>query len=155
MQLIENIHAIGLFDRLAAYIKEKNAIFIVANGTCVNRAYKDFSPDDFSSVIQAVCACDVFLVNQSDQTLSSPFLAANITPAARTAELAFFLDLVSQAEDGLASPFYSKLMGAVATQFFTGTSRANRLWVPFGLKDTVGRGVTVQPAEQGCFICRV
>lgn len=155
MQLIENIHAIGLFERLARYIKEKNAIFIVANGTCVNRPYKELRPDDFSSVMQALCACDTFLVNQSDQTLSSPFLAANISPGTRTAELAFLLDLVPQAENGQASPFYSKLMGAVATQFFAGTTRANRLWVPFGLKHTVGRGVTIQPAEQGCFIDRV
>ncbi|WP_321494603.1 hypothetical protein [uncultured Desulfobacter sp.] len=154
MQLINNRQADDFFERLAAYIKEKNAVFIVANAAVVNRAYKDLSPDTFSSIMHSLCDCDTFLVNPSEHTLSSPFLAANTTLATRTAELAFLLDLVPQAENGKASPFYSKVMGAVATHFFAGTDQVTRLWVPFGLEDTVGRGVNVKPAALGCFIYR-
>lgn len=154
MQLIKNSHADNLLERLTEYIKEKNTVFVVANAAVDNRAYKDLSPAIFPSIMNALRACDMFLVNQPEHALFSPFLAANMTPGSRTAELAFLLDLVPQAENGKATPFYSKVMGAVATQFFAGTTQVTRLWVPFGLEDTVGRGVTVKPAEQGCFICR-
>ena len=155
MQLYNDIKSHGLLNQLARYIRERNAIFIVARGKCDNRACADFTTGAFSRIMQDLGGCSLFLVNQSGLSLSSPFLAADLDTTTRTASLKFLVDLTSQAENGHASPFYSKLLGACATQFFAGTGQADRLWVPFTLEDTVGKGVIQEPAENGSFLIRV
>ncbi len=154
MQIYNDIKNHGLLNQLARYIEERNAIFIVAHGKIENRAYADFTTEAFSQIIQDLGGCSLFLVNQAGLSLSSPFLAAEVETATRTASLKFLVDLTPQAENGHASPFYSKLTGAVATQFFAGTDQADRLWVPFSLEKTVGRGVLLEPAENGHFLVR-
>lgn len=154
MQLYNDIKTRGLLNQLARYIEERNAIFIVARGKCDNRAYTDFTQKAFSQVMQDLGDCSLFLVNQAGLSLSSPFLAADLDTTTRTASLKFLVDLTSQAENGHASPFYSKLMGACATQFFAETSQAERLRVPFTLEETVGKGVVRELREDGCFLIR-
>ncbi|WDP91577.1 MAG: hypothetical protein HUN04_18460 [Desulfobacter sp.] len=139
---------------LKAYIQEKNLNFIIARGKCVNRCRQDLASGELDVLLDEFAACGAAMVSWNGRQPSPPFLAADLDPETRTARVAFLMDLTREAEKGEASPFYSKIMGALSTQFFAARPDMDRIWFPFILQDTVGRGAARQAADQGMFIIR-
>lgn len=139
---------------LKEYIEKKNLNFIIARGKCVNRSPRELEPGELDALLDEFADCGASLVSWTGPRPSPPFLAATLDPATRTAQIVFLMDLTREAQEGEASPFYSKIMGALATQFFAARPDMDRLWFPFTLQDTVGRGVVLKTADQGMFVVR-
>lgn len=142
------------YQALKDYIQIKNLNFIIARGNCLNHFRERLDTEEFDSLMEDFSRCDASLINWSGQTPSPPFLAVDIDPETRQAHVRFLIDLTREARDGQASPFYSKIMGALATQFFAARPDMDRLWFPFILKDTLGRGVSCESANKGMFIVK-
>lgn len=141
-------------QRLKAYIEEKDLNFIITRGACVNRCPSDFNPGELDILLDEFADCQTAMINWNGSRPSPPFLAAQLDPGTRTAKVMFLMDLTREAETGAASPFYSKIMGALSTQFFAARPDIDKLWFPFTLQDTVGRGAALEPAEQGMYVIR-
>ncbi len=142
------------YQSLKDHIREKNLNFIIARGQCMNRSRESLEPGELDTFMDEFARCSASMINWSGTTPSPPFLAAETSTDTRTAKVSFLVDLTREAEDGEASPFYSKIMGALATQFFAALPDMDKLWFPFILKDTVGRGVTLEAGNTGMFIVR-
>ena len=139
---------------LKDYIEEKNVNIIIKTGKCFNKRHSDLAPGELEALLTEFAKCNVSMINWPGKRPSPPFLAADIDPDTRTARVMFLLDLTQEAEDGQASLFYSKLMGALATQFLAARQDVDKIWFPFFLQDTVGRGVIRQDMDQGTALSR-
>ena len=142
------------YQAIKDYIEEKNINIIISKGKCVNQRNSDLAPGELDTLLTEFAKCDVSMINWPGKRPSPPFLAADIDPDTRTARVMFLLDLTQEAEDGQASLFYSKLMGALATQFLAARQDVDKIWFPFFLQDTVGRGVIRQDMDQGTALSR-
>ena len=137
------------------YIREKNLNFILARGKCLNQAQADLAPGDLEAYMSEFSACGFSKVSCPDLRPSPPFLAASLDEASGTARAAFLIDLTCEAEKGVASKFYSKILGALASQFFAACPGILRLYFPFILEETAaGRGLSLEPAEGGAWIVK-
>jgi|GEM_PF-3131800 len=144
-----------LLDIVTAYIREKNLNFIVAEGKRCNRRKKDLAPEELEAFMSEFCACGFSKVSCPNLRPSPPFLAAELDEAAGTAKLAFLIDLTEEAQEGTASKFYSKILGALSSQFFAATPQISRLFFPFDLEDTAaGKGLSVEPGKNGAWIIK-
>ena len=143
-----------LYPALKAYIREKDLNFIIAGGRCLNLRQKDLAPGKLDRWLDEFSYCTVSMVNWTDDRPSPPFLAADEDGAARIARVTFLIDLTREADDGRASSFYSKMLGALATQFFAGRPEIDRLWFPFFLEGTAARGGTLEDTDGGTAVVR-
>jgi len=144
---------IPLLDIVTGYIREKNLSFIVAQGRCSNRRAADLAPQELTSWMAAFAACTFSKVSCPDLRPCPPFMAADLDEAAKTATLVFLIDLTQEAQGGMASKFYSKILGALSSQFFAANPGISRLFFPFGLADTAtGKGLSLEKAESGTWI---
>jgi hypothetical protein len=143
-----------LYNILKDYIQEKNLNFIIARGNCVNQAQDSLKKGELDIYLDEFAACGFSMISCQGEKPSPPFLAGDIDPEAGTARITFLIDLTREAEDGKASPFYSKMLGALATQFFAAQPGIHRLELPFTLRDTIGRGVTLAPMDGGTALVR-
>ncbi len=139
---------------LKKYIIEKNINFIIARGNCRNLRCDDMAKGELDTLLYEFSACTGSMISWTGPKPSPPFLAVNIDQATQMARVSFLMDLTREAEDGQASPFYSKIMGALGTQFFAARPDMDKLWFPFILKDTVGRGVEREAGNTGMFLVR-
>lgn len=143
-----------LAQAVKAYIKEKNMNFIIARGQCLNQRQEKLAEGELDTYLAEFSACGFSRVSCPGPRPSPPFMAAEINPETATAEVRFLIDLTEEAADGKASLFYSKILGAFATQFFASQPLVLELIFPFKLEDTVGRGLSLNAHGHGMGIVR-
>jgi hypothetical protein len=137
------------------YIREKNLNFIVARGQCRNLRQADLAPGDLETCMSEFSACGFSRVSCPDLRPCPPFLAADLDGATKSARVVFLIDLTAEAETGRASKFYSKILGALSSQFFAACPGISRLFFPFALEETAaGRGLSVEEAEGGTWVIK-
>lgn len=159
MWKLEDINTARLGDQtlaraVKAYIKEKNLNFIIARGECLNQRQETLKEDELDTYMAEFSACGFSRISCPGPRPSPPFMAADIDPETATARVRFLIDLTEEAEDGRAGKFYSKILGAFATQFFAAQPLVRELIFPFELEDTVGRGLSLNPRGPGMGIVR-
>ena len=160
MYRFDDIHTITpggtkLLDLVTGYIREKNLNFIVAKGKCTNRPAANLSPEELATWMATFAACGFSKVSCPDLRPSPPFIAADLDEATGTAQLVFLIDLTQEAKEGTASKFYSKILGALSSQFFAANPKVSRLFFPFGLEDTAaGKGLCIETAEGGAWMIK-
>lgn len=137
---------------MAAYIREKNLTFIVDQGKCANLSQADLSDQDLASRLNEFSACSFASISCPDLRPSPPFIAVRTEPESRTGQVVFLIDLTREAEAGRASKFYSKILGALSTQVFAHTQGLDRIFFPFELEETAGRGLALDHQNGGTFI---
>ncbi len=143
-----------LFQAVKAYIKEKNLNFIIARGQRLNQRQETFKEGELDAYLEEFAACGFSKISCPGTRPSPPFMAADIDPETGTAQVRFLIDLTEEAADGRASLFYSKILGAFATQFFASQPQVMELRFPFELEDTVGRGLILTSHDHGMAIVR-
>ncbi len=143
-----------LAQAMKAYIKEKNLNFIIARGKCLNQRQETLEEGELDTYLAEFSACGFSRISCPGPRPSSLFMAADIDPKTATAQVRFLIDLTEEAKEGRASKFYSKVLGAFATQFFASQPQVLELIFPFELEDTVGRGLSLNSHEHGMGIVR-
>ncbi|WDP83818.1 MAG: hypothetical protein HUN05_00405 [Desulfobacter sp.] len=131
------------------YIQNKNLNFIIAGGDCLNKPQSRLEKGKLDIYLDEFSKSNFSMISCAEQRLSPPFLAADINPVTGTARITFLIDLTQEALDQKASPFYSKIMGALSTQIFAARPDAKKIYFPFVLEDTVGRGLKRLPMDEG------
>jgi hypothetical protein len=149
-----NFGDLTLAQAVKAYIKEKNLNFIIARGKCINLRQDKLEQGMLDTYLAEFSACGFSRISCPGPRPSPPFMAADIDPGTGTAQVKFLIDLTEEAESGRASKFYSKILGAFATQFFAAQPLVKELIFPFELEDTVGSGLLLNSREQGMGIVR-
>jgi len=144
----------SLTSIIKAYIREKNLNFIVAKGQCLNQNQSQLSDTELIAYMAEYANCAFSKVACPNLRPSPPFMAASIQQGSSTARVEFLIDLTREAETGRASKFYSKILGAFSTQVFAVQPIVSRIFFPFDLEDTVGRGLTLEPCDTGCCIIK-
>lgn len=132
-----------LFHQVSDYIRKKNLNFIVARGKLVNQSQDAMDKTALANHLKAYAACDFSMVSIFNKKPCPPFIAADMDLESGRARVSYIIDLTREAQKGDSSPFYSKILGAFATQFFTASPGIKELWFPFSIQDTVGRGLGV------------
>ena len=120
-----------IYNRVNAYIRDKNLNFIVAGGACINRRQETLSPGTLETWLAEFAACGFSQVSFPGESPSPPFMAADIDESLGLARVIFLIDFTREAESGIASKFYSKILGAFATQFFAACPEIRELRFPF------------------------
>jgi len=144
----------SIFQRVEKYVVGKNLNFIVARAELLNMRQDELGHDTVLKYLNGYAACDFSMVSLFNGEPSAPFIAADMNPATRIARVCYLMDFNEQAKDGRATPFYSKLMGAFATNFFSVQPEMEKLWFPFVIQDLVGSRMGIQPEGSGTFILR-
>ena len=144
----------SLFQRVEQYILGKNLNFIVARGKLLNMRHNELGHDKVVKYLNGYAACDFSMVSLFNGEPSAPFIAADMNPAAGIARVCYLMDFNEEAKDGAATSFYSKLMGAFATNFFVVQPGIEKLWFPFIIKDLVGSRMGIQLEGSGTFITK-
>lgn len=144
----------SLFQRVEKYVAGKNLNFIVARAELLNMRQDELGHDKVVKYLNGYAACDFSMVSLFNGEPSAPFIAADMNPATAIARVCYLMDFNEQAKDGRATPFYSKLMGAFATNFFSVQPEMEKLWFPFAVQDLVGSRMGIQPEGSGTFILR-
>ncbi|MCP4719688.1 MAG: hypothetical protein GY860_09570 [Desulfobacteraceae bacterium] len=134
----------SLIATVKAYTLEKNLNITVARGSLVNQRADTLAEGILDTYLEEYSLCGFSMVSCFNNKPSPPFIAADTAPKTGTARVRFLMDLTEEAQDGVASPFYSKVMGAFATQFFAAMPDIHQLRFPFTLADTVGRHLTLK-----------
>ena len=143
-----------LLETFQDYITTKNLNFILAQGKCLNRGVTDLGEERIAIYLEEYTACDFSMISLFNGKPSAPFIAANMDINKKMARAQFLIDFNREAEEGKASPFYSKILGAFATQFFQGHPEIETLWFPFTIENIVGSGMEILPMESGTAILR-
>jgi hypothetical protein len=143
-----------VYNAVLSYIREKNLNFIVARGKCTNQRQDTLAPGELETLLDEFSICGFCRVSFPGDKPAPPFLAAQIDAATGAGRVIFLMDLTREAEEGKASKFYSKMLGAFTTQIFAACPHMNELWFPFELEDTVGRGLTLSTRGTGTAIVK-
>jgi hypothetical protein len=143
-----------LFEQFAHYIAQKNLNFIVAQGKCVNIGLDDLGQDRLTAYLAAYAACDFSMIALFNGKPKAPFIAANMDIDKGIARVRYLIDFNKEATGGKASPFYSKILGAFATNFFAARPQIEQLWFPFTIEDIVGSKMGVLSTSAGTAILR-
>lgn len=144
----------SLFKGFEVYVLEKNLNFIVAAGKCINQEVKTLGPRQVSAYLDAYAACDFSMIALFNDRPKTPFIAANMKTDQGIARVEYLIDFNQEAISGKASPFYSKLLGAFATNFFALHPEMQQLWFPFAIENMVGSKMTVHALDSGTAILR-
>lgn len=134
----------NLLATVKAYTLDKNLNIIVARGSLTNQRIDTLAQGILDTYLDEYSLCGFSMVSCFNNKPSPPFIAADTNPETGIARVRFLLDLTEEAQNGGASPFYSKVMGAFATQFFATMPDIHQLIFPFTLADTVGRNLTLK-----------
>ncbi|MEH0021841.1 MAG: hypothetical protein V6Z89_19460 [Desulfobacter sp.] len=159
MLKFKDINAGTLGDRsvyraVKARIREKNLNFIVARSQCLNQRQDALGENGLDTYLEEFASCGFSMVSFPGDNPSPPFMATDVDTDTGVARVRFLIDFTQEAETGRASRFYSKIMGAFATQFFAAHAPSRELWFPFTLEDTVGRGLRLEARKPGMAIVR-
>jgi len=145
---------LSLFQRVEKYVVAKNLYFIVARAKLLNMRQNELGHDKVVKYLNGYAACDFSMVSLFNGEPSAPFIAADLDPVTGIARVCYLMDFNEEAKGGRATPFYSKLMGAFATNFFAVNPEMEKLWFPFAIQDLVGSKMGIQPEDSGTFILR-
>ncbi len=143
-----------LFEQFEHYIREKKLYFIVARGECVNLKQKGLGQEKVKAYLKEYAACDFSMIALFNGKPKAPFIAANMEFDRRIARVKYLIDFNEEATTGKASPFYSKILGAFATNFFAVHPQIEQLWFPFAIENIVGSKMGVQSVDLGTAILR-
>jgi len=143
-----------LLERFEHYILEKNLTFIVARGKCINQRQDILGTDKVTASLRAYAGCDFSMISFFNGKPSVPFIAASMDMDKGFARVEYLIDFNEEATAGKASPFYSKILGAFATNFFAAQPQINQLWFPFFIADIVGSNMGVKSDDSGTAILR-
>ncbi len=144
----------NLLEAVKTYTLEKNLNITVARGSLVNQRTNTLAEGILDTYLDEYSLCGFSMVSCFNNKPSPPFISADTDLQTHTARVRFLLDLTEEAQDGKASPFYSKVMGAFATQFFATMPDIHQLRFPFTLADTVGRNLTLKNEDKTGSILR-
>jgi len=144
----------SLFEKFEHYVQEKNLNFIVAREKCINLRQNDLDPNKAAAYLAAYAACDFSMISLFNKKPNAPFIAANMDMDKAFARVQYLIDFNKEATGGEASPFYSKILGAFATNFFAAQPQIKKLWFPFAIKDIVGSKMGVESKNFGTVILR-
>jgi hypothetical protein len=144
----------SLFHEFESYVLEKGLNFIVAREKCVNQKLTDLGIDTVRSYLTSFAACDFSMIALFDGSPKAPFIAANMEISKGLARVQYLIDFNQEATTGKAGPFYSKLLGAFATHFFSARPEIDQLWFPFFIEDMVGSKMGVRSDDLGTAILR-
>ena len=144
-----------LLNRVANYIEEKNLNFIVVEGTLLNKRFQELGREKVMEYLQAYAACDFSRITIVGDKPSAPFMAACVDDTDKAlARVQYLIDFNEEAKEGIASLFYSKIMGAFSTNFFAVQPQVQRLWFPFTVQMLEGGKVKVQNEDGGTSILK-
>ncbi len=143
-----------LFEQFEHYIREKNLNFIVARGKCVNLGQKGLGQDKVKAYLTEYTACDFSMIALFNGKPKAPFIAANMEFDKGIARVRYLIDFNEEATTGKASPFYSKILGAFATNFYALHPQIEQLWFPFAIENMVGSKMRIQSGDSGTAILR-
>ena len=144
-----------LIQRVESYIMDKNLNFIVAGAELVNQRQAVLGQEKVMAHLNAYAGCDFSMISIFNGRPAAPFIAADTDPRNDIARVRYLIDFNEEAKQGTASPFYSKVLGAFATHFFSIQPNVDRLWFPVVIHDIVGSKMGVQPEASGTSILRV
>ena len=144
-----------LLNKLAAYIEEKNLNFIVAGGELLNKRYQALGSETVQAYLTDYARCDFSKISVFNEKPTVPFMAVQMDDADFvTGRVKYLIDFNEEATQGTASPFYSKMLGAFATNLFAVEPRVQRLWFPFAVQNLVGSNMKIQTRDSGTFILK-
>ena len=143
---------ITLFEQFEHYVREKNLNFIVARGKCVNLGQKDLGQDRVMKYLAEYAACDFSMIALFNGKPKAPFIAANMEFDKGIAMVQYLIDFNEEAAEGKASPFYSKMLGAFATNFFAVHPQIEQLLFPFAIDNIPGSKMGIQSRDLGTAI---
>lgn len=136
------------------YITTKNLNFIVLEGQLANVRCNEMKPEQSAALVHGYAECNFSEVTFFNGKPSPPFLAASLDKKSGTATVKYLIDFNEEAKNKTASRFYSKILGALATHFFSACSGIDKLWFPFVIEDIVGSKMSVKLHEGGTSILR-
>lgn len=143
-----------LIKRVEDYIRDKNLYFVVAGSKLVNLRQEVLGQEKLKAHMNAYALCDFSMISIFNNRPSAPFIAADTDSNLGIARVQYLIDFNQEAKQGISSPFYSKVLGAFATHFFSVQPRIKRLWFPFVIHDIVGSKMGVESGDSGTFILR-
>ena len=157
---LEDINAVRpgkthLMELVYTYIETKNLNFIVARGTLCNQRFQELGPKTVKACLEDYAGCSFSRVTIFNDKPSAPFMAARMDKDyGDMARVQYLIDFNTEAVEGLASPFYSKILGAFATNFFAVQPHVQRLFFPFEIQNLVGSRMKLAQGDGGTFIVR-
>jgi len=155
MDINDNDPEVGpMIQRVESYIRDKNLYFVVAGSELLNLRQEALGQEEFKAHMDAYARCDFSMISTFNNRPSAPFIAADTDPDRGVARVQYLIDFNQEAKQGSSSPFYSKILGAFATHFFSVEPRIERLWFPFVIHDIVGGKMGVEPEGSGTSILR-
>lgn len=155
MDINENDQEEGpLAQRVEAYIRDKNLYFVVAGSKLLNLRQDTLDQEQLNAHMNAYAQCDFSMISTFNNRPSAPFIAADTDPDRGIARVQYLIDFNQEAKSGKLSQFYSKILGAFATHFFSLQPRIERLWFPFVIHDIVGSKMGVESEDTGTSILR-
>ncbi len=144
-----------LLNTLAAYIEDKNLNFIVAGGALLNKRCQALGREKVQDYLTDYARCDFSRISVFNGKPAVPFMAVHMDEAdTATGRVRYLIDFNEEATQGTASPFYSKMLGAFATNFFAVQPRVQRLWFPFEVQNLVGSNMKIENQDSGTFILK-
>ncbi len=145
----------ALLGRVARYIEDKNLNFIVARGELLNQRFQVLGREKTVEYLGDYAGCDFSRITIFNEKPSVPLLAARMDKTdPSVARVQYLIDFNEEAPQGTASLFYSKMMGAFATNFFAVQPRVERLWFPFVVQNLVGGKMRVKDENSGTSILK-
>ena len=145
----------ALQSRVAHYIENKNLNFIVAGGALLNKRFQELGREKIIEYLQGYAACDFSRITIAGEKPSAPFMAAQMDDTDKELfRVQYLIDFNEEAKEGTVSLFYSKIMGAFATNFFAVQPHVQRLWFPFVVQMLEGGKVKVQEEDGGTSILK-
>jgi len=143
-----------LFEKFEHYVHKKNLNFLVARGKCLNLRPEELGKNKVTEYLSAYATCNFSMIALFNQEPKPPFIAADMDIDKKIARVQFLIDFNEEVTSGRATPFYSKVLGAFATNFFTAQPRIRQLWFPFAIENIVGSQMNVKPGNSGSAILR-
>lgn len=136
-------------------MQKKNLNFIIARGKCLNKFIKYLNKQELENYLYEFSDCSSFIIPLNEGRALPPFMAADIDhKTVGLARVKFLIDLTLEAENDQATPFYSKILRALSTRFFERWQNIDKLWFPFIIQDTVGKGISLQKMSLGTVLLK-
>lgn len=143
----------SLSNKLITYIEDKNLNFIVAGGRLLNKRFQALGGKQVRAYLTDFAGCDFSKISVFNEKPMVPFMAVDMDDSdIATGWVQYLIDFNEEATKGTASPFYSKMLGAFATNFFAVQPRVQRLWFPFVVQNLVGSNMRIHNQDSGTFI---
>lgn len=145
----------NLLNTLTTYVENKNLNFIVAKGALLNKRFQALGRQQVRAYLTGFAGCNFSKISVFKEKPMVPFMAVHMNETdTATGLVKYLIDFNEEATQGIASPFYSKMLGAFATNFFAVQPRVQRLWFPFEVQNLVGSNMKIENQDSGTFILK-